>query len=138
MLVSKQYSTQVELQAYILLNALLPCPRPCVPALKVQVRYTVPLMGDGYRAVGVSGLRTAQPDPSYRHSPTSYVHERLDEGAPDPLYRTTRGRWLSGSGGERPGTEVTSRTPSAPRQKPLRGMCSHHIVDPIRVAAMDS
>ena len=31
-----------------------------------------------------------------------------------PLYRTTHGRWLSGSGGERPGTEVAFCTPSAP------------------------
>ena len=35
-----------------------------------------------------------------------------------PLYRTTHGRWLSGSGGERPGTEATSRTPSAPSARP--------------------
>ena len=35
-----------------------------------------------------------------------------------PLYRTFAMRWLSGSGGGRPGTVVASRTPSAPPFSP--------------------
>ena len=38
-----------------------------------QVRYTVPLEGVGYRAVGVSRLRAAQPNASYWRRPTSFA-----------------------------------------------------------------
>ena len=68
------------------------------------------------RADRVSGLRVAHARSLLPALDLVFCLENSrDRSASGPLYRTIR--WLSGSGGGRPGTEVAFRTPSAPRRR---------------------
>ena len=64
--------------------------------------------------IGVAAYGPLSPDPSYRHSTLSFADRAPVIGVPKAHYTVPPRGWLSGSGGGRPGTEATTRTPSAP------------------------
>ena len=83
--------------------------------------------------IGVAACGPLSPDPSYRHSTLSFADRAPVIGVPKARYTVPPRGWLSGSGGGRPGTEATTRTPSAV-QKRCKGARPHTHLLPLPCA----